>query len=159
MARNEVHISAPREQVYALLSDPRTYGCWVVGSQRIRAADTDWPAPGSSFDHRVGLGPLGLKDHTDVLAARAPELLELCARASPLPPARVRLHLTERDGGTHVVMEEAPANRWLSMLIGPIGHRLLWLRNVEALRRLKALAEGHIPLPAGSLPPREAARD
>ena len=56
-------------------------------------------------------------------------------------------------------MEEAPANRWLSRMMGPLGHRLLWLRNVEALRRLKALAEGRIPLPGGSLPPREAARD
>lgn len=156
MARNEVHIDAPREQVYALLSDPRTYGCWVVGSQRIRAADAHWPAPGSAFDHRVGVGPFGIKDHTDVLSAHAPELLELCARASPFPPARVRLHLTERDGGTRLVMDEAPASRLLSVLLGPIGHRLLWLRNVEALRRLKALAEGQIPLPVGTLPPRDA---
>jgi uncharacterized protein YndB with AHSA1/START domain len=159
MARNEVQIDAPREQVFALLSDPRTYGYWVVGSQRIRAADPHWPDPGSAFDHRVGVGPFGLKDHTDVLSARAPELLELCARASPLPPARIRLQLTERGGGTHLVMEEAPANRLLSRLIGPIGHRLLWLRNVEALRRLKDLAEGRTPLPAGSLPPRDAVLD
>jgi uncharacterized protein YndB with AHSA1/START domain len=155
MARNETVIDAPREQVYALLSDARAYGIWVVGSQKIRAADPQWPAPGSAFDHRVGVGPFGIKDHTDVIAAREPEELELIARASPFPPARVHLRLTERDDGTHVVMEEAPVDRRLSRLIGPIGHRLLWLRNVEALRRLKSLAEGRTPLPTGELPPRE----
>ena len=159
MARNHVRINAPREQVYALLSDPRTYGYWVVGSQRIRAADPHWPAPGASFDHRVGVGPVGLNDHTDVLSAHEPEMIELCARAAPLPPARVRIHLAEHEDGTEVVMEEAPANRLLSLLLGPIGHRLLWLRNTQSLRRLKGLAEGRIPLPSGTLPHREAVLD
>ena len=95
MARNEVQIAAPREQVYALLSDPRSYGCWVVGSQRIRAADANWPAPGSSFDHRVGVGPLGLKDHTDVIAVPRPGAARalrpgVAAAAGPGPAAPQR---------------------------------------------------------------------
>jgi uncharacterized protein YndB with AHSA1/START domain len=158
MARNEIDIDAPREQVYGLLKDPRTYGIWVVGSRKIRAADPDWPAPGTAFDHRVGVGPLIIHDHTDVVAAREPEELELIARAAPLPPARIHLQLIDRDGATHLVMEEEPLNPLLSRLLTPVGHRLLWLRNVEALRRLKALAEGRAPLPTGELPPREAIR-
>ena len=29
-------------EVFELLSDPRTYGYWVVGSREIRAADPNW---------------------------------------------------------------------------------------------------------------------
>ncbi len=156
MARNEIQIDAPRESVYALLSDPRTYGSWVVGSSAVRAADPDWPAPGTAFEHRVGVWRFALHDHTDVVSVQPPEELVLVAHASPFPPARIRLWLREQSGGTRVVMEEAPASPLLSLLLTPLGHRLLWLRNVEALRRLKALAEGRVPLPTGPLPPREA---
>ena len=159
MARNEIEIDAPRESVYAVLSDPRSYGCWVVGSSAIRAADPDWPAPGSAFDHRVGLWRFALHDHTDVVTARPPEELVLIAHASPFPPARIHLRLTERAGATRVILEEAPTSRLLSLLLTPLGHRVLWLRNLEALRRLKGLAEGRIPRPTGSLPPRTALAD
>ena len=139
-----------------MLSDPRTYAKWVVGSHEIRAADRGWPAAGSAFDHSVGSPPLLIKDHTAVVKARPPVMLELRARARPLPTARITLHLRgERGGGTRVTMIEDPANPVLNLLAGPLGHTAIRLRNREALRRLKALAEGTVPRPAGTLPERE----
>jgi hypothetical protein len=79
--------------------------------------------------------------------SRAPVMLELQARARPLPSARVRLHLRPEGEGTRVVMIEDPANRLLNVLAGPLGHAMIRLRNVESLRRLKALAEGRTPRP------------
>jgi uncharacterized protein YndB with AHSA1/START domain len=154
MARNEIFICAAPEDVFGVLSDPRSYGDWVVGSREIRAADHDWPAAGAAFDHSVGIGWLSLSDQTSVISARPPECIELRARARPLPSARVKLQLHPEGSGTRVTMVEEPANRVLSMMIGPVGHWLMKLRNVEALRRLKRLAEGDARHLAGELPDR-----
>jgi uncharacterized protein YndB with AHSA1/START domain len=155
VARNEIFIDAPAEQVFELLGDPRTFSRWVVGARAVRAADETWPEPGSAFDHAVGVGPLQLRDHTSVVSAAAPETIELHARAKPFPPARVRLQLRPEGNGTRVTMDEAPANRLLSLLLGPLGHFMVGLRNAEALRRLKLLAEGKAPLPTETLPERD----
>lgn len=138
MARNEAFIAAPLGRVFGILSDPRSYGGWIPGSKVIRAADPDWPAQGTAFDHTL---VLGVADHTSVCSALAPVMLELHARARPLGSANVVLHLQPEADGTRVTMIEDPANRALSVLIGPLGHGVLKLRNVEALRRLKRLAE------------------
>jgi uncharacterized protein YndB with AHSA1/START domain len=140
--------------VFEVLADPRTYAQWVVGSHEIRAADSDWPAPGAAFDHTVGRPPLRIKDHTAVVAATPPVMLELRARARPLPTARITLHLQPERHGTRVTMIEDPASRLLTLLAGPVTHLSIRLRNRESLRRLKAIAEGRVPRPAGALPPR-----
>ncbi len=154
MARNEISVQAPIRQVFGLLSDPRTYGYWVVGTRSILAADRGWPSPGTGFDHQVGLGPFSLSDHTSVVSSRPPEEIVLHARLSPLPPARVKLCLRPEPEGTRITMIEAPANPVLSLLLGPLGHWLLTIRNLESLRRLKLLAEGDELLPTGQLPKR-----
>jgi hypothetical protein len=138
--------------VFELLADPRTYAYWVVGSYEIRAADRRWPAPGAKFHHTVGRPPLHLKDETVVVAAHPPAMIELRAKARPLPTARVTLHLEPELDGTRVTMIEDPANPLLNLLAGPLGHLTIRLRNHESLRRLKALAEGTAPRPGGRLP-------
>lgn len=154
MARNSILIDASPSAVFGVLADPRTYSLWVVGSREIRAADQAWPAPGSSFDHTVGVPLLTNQDATTVLASEPGRLLQLRARARPLPTARVTLSLEGVDSGTRVVMTEEPMRRRLSKLMGPLGHLLIWLRNVVSLRRLKRLAEGTTEPPRGTLPPR-----
>ena len=72
MATTHQQISAPPERVFAVLSDPQSYGDWVVGSDTIRDADSAWPDAGSRFYHRVGAGPLKLNDHTEVLEVDPP---------------------------------------------------------------------------------------
>ena len=154
MARNTVLVDATPSAVFEVLSDPRSYSYWVVGSREVRAADPDWPVPGSSLDHTVGVPPLTNQDATSVLVCEQPTLLQLRARARPFPAARVTIALAPEGGGTRVLITEEPMRRRLSKLIGPVGHGLIWLRNAESLRRLRRLAEGATEPPNGTLPPR-----
>ena len=155
MARNQTYIEAPPHEVFDLLADPRSYSYWVVGSRKIRAADPHWPEPGTRFDHQVGLPPLVLADHTQVVKSVPPVRLELRARARPLPSAHITMHLQPERDGTRVTMIEDMANPALNVLAGPLGHATIHLRNRESLRRLRALAEGRTPRPGGTLPPRD----
>jgi uncharacterized protein YndB with AHSA1/START domain len=141
VARTEIVIAAAPERVFAVLSDPGAYANWVVGAQAIRSADPDWPAPGSALYHTVGAGPLSLRDRTRVVDSEAPVMLELHARARPLPAANVTLWLTPEGDGTRVTMLESPSQPVLSLLIGPVGHLALHVRNQESLRRLRDLCE------------------
>lgn len=145
MARNDTYIAAPPSRVYAVLSEPDGYGHWVVGSREIHTADGDWPAVGSKFEHTSGPPVLGPNDHTEVTDTVAPVMLELHARTGPYPSARVTLYLQPEGEGTRVTMIEDPASPALNVLIGPLGHGLIKLRNVESLRRLKELAECPTP--------------
>jgi uncharacterized protein YndB with AHSA1/START domain len=159
MAHNEIDVAAPPEAVFDVLSDPRAYARWVVGSQRIRRADDHFPAPGSAFDHAVGLGPLRLKDHSAVEECERPRLLRLLVKARPFTQAHVTLRLRPTAAGTHVEMEERPADARSRLLMNPLTDPLVRLRNHESLRRLKALAERREPMPGGPLPDRDEAAE
>ncbi len=155
MARNEIFISAPVADVFELLADPRTYATWVVGSREIRAADRHWPAPGARLEHTIGIPPVLIADDTMVVHARPPVRLQLRARARPLPSARITLDLQPEGDGTRVTMIEDLESVILNLAAGPLGHIAIRLRNQEALRRLKSLAEGMTPRPRGTLPSRD----
>ena len=127
--------------VWDALADPGTYGDWVVGSKRIRAADAAWPAPGSRFHHTVGIGPLSVSDHTESLEAQPPSLLRLRAKARPLGTAQVTLELTPSEGGTFVRMTENPDGLSAVLGINPLVHLLTMVRNAESLRRLEQIAQ------------------
>jgi uncharacterized protein YndB with AHSA1/START domain len=145
VARNEAFIGAPPSRVYEVLSDPERYGDWVVGTRETRATDPNWPQAGSHFEHSSGPDLVGPEDHTSVTDTLAPVMLELHARARPYPSARVTLYLQPDGEGTRVTLIEDPASTALNLLIGPLGHGLIKLRNAAALRRLKELAECPTP--------------
>jgi uncharacterized protein YndB with AHSA1/START domain len=159
MAHNEITMDADPEAVFAVLADPRSFARWVVGSRKIRAADPDWPAPGSTFDHAVGIGPLTVADATTVRAAERPRRLEMLVRARPFTTAVVALRLHPAGGGTRVEMDERPADLRSRIFFNPLTDPLVRLRNKESLRRLKALAEGDEAIPGGTLPPRDSPRE
>lgn len=142
MARNTHLIPAPPERVFEVLSDPASYGEWVVGSQEIRGADPNFPAAGSRFQHRVGFGPVTVADHTEVLEVDPPRHIRLRAKARPFGTAIVDLRLERRGDGTLVTMIEDPddpVNR-LAFKVNPLLHLLVRARNVESLRRLARLS-------------------
>jgi uncharacterized protein YndB with AHSA1/START domain len=141
MARNVAHVAAPPERVFAVLHDAATYADWVVGTQAVRATDRDWPAPGSRLHHSVGIGPLHVDDHTEILESAPPHRLVLLARTRPLGTARVELDLAPEAGGTRVTMIEDPGDGWSRLLWNPLAHVLVRVRNAESLRRLRRLAE------------------
>ena len=140
MAENEIDISAPRERVFAILADPDSYAEWVVGTSRIRDADSTWPAPGSRLHHSVGAKPVTLDDSTEVLECEEPERLVLLAHIGPLGSFRVELALRADGAATHVTMQEEPVSG-VSKLGGPATGALIGLRNALSLDRLKELAE------------------
>lgn len=141
MAVTERFIAASPRQVFEVLSDPDSYGYWVVGSKEIRDADPDWPAPGSRFHHTVGFGPFTVADHTESREADAPRRLEMRAKARPLGKATVSLELDPEGNGTRVRMREEPGDSLSALVFNPLTHLLVRGRNEESLRRLAELAE------------------
>jgi NAD(P)-dependent dehydrogenase (short-subunit alcohol dehydrogenase family)/uncharacterized protein YndB with AHSA1/START domain len=143
MARNRVHVDASPDDVFAILADPTRYPEWVVGAAGIRDEDSEFPAVGSRFHHKVGSWPVGLKDYTEVTEVEPPRRIVLKAKARPLGTARIEIELRESAGGTEVAMEEVPGDRLTSLVAGnPVADTVLRVRNAEALARLKRLVEG-----------------
>jgi uncharacterized protein YndB with AHSA1/START domain len=138
-------IEASPERIFAVLSDPDSYAHWVVGSDSIRDADPGWPAAGTRFHHRVGWGPIKIKDHTEVLGVDPPRRLELRAKARPLGTAHVALELERRGAATLVTMTEDAGDALTRLLFNPLTHLLVRRRNAESLRRLDELARRPVP--------------
>jgi uncharacterized protein YndB with AHSA1/START domain len=141
MARNDIQVNASPERVFEVLSDPDSYGEWVVGSSEIRDAEGGWPSEGATFHHTQGLPKIGIKDTTTVMESRSPEYLRLCVRARPVVIADVRLQLIRSGRTTRVEMIEEPIGGYLGAVHNPVFDLGLRLRNAESLRRLKRLAE------------------
>jgi NAD(P)-dependent dehydrogenase (short-subunit alcohol dehydrogenase family)/uncharacterized protein YndB with AHSA1/START domain len=143
VARNRVHIHATPEEVFAVLSDPECYPKWVVGADTIRDYDEGFPQVGSRFHHKVGPGPINIRDYTEVTEIDPPRRLVLKAKARPLGTATIALDLEESEDGTGVLMEETAGDRLTSVFVGnPVADTALRVRNAEALSRLKRVVEG-----------------
>jgi len=137
MARNTRRMPLSRDDLWATLSDGRTYATWVVGTSTIRDVDDHWPAVGSRLHYTVRFGPLRHDGHTEVLSVDPGRCLELEAHAWPAGTARIEITLRDDGDGTIVEMVEHPARGAGAALHNPLGDALLKLRNVEALRRLE----------------------
>jgi uncharacterized protein YndB with AHSA1/START domain len=142
MAVTHAEIDAPPERVFEVLSDPQCYADWVVGAHSIRGADPFWPALGTRFYHRVGAWPTLVRDHTEVIGVEPPSHLRLHAHARPLGTAIVDLRLAPSGReGTHVTMTETAGDLLSHIGLNPLTDWLVDKRNVEALRRLRRIAE------------------
>jgi uncharacterized protein YndB with AHSA1/START domain len=141
LAVTESYVDAPPEAVFDVLADPDSYGHWVVGSTRIRDADSSWPRPGSKFHHTQGFFGIGLPDNTEVVASKRPRQLVLEARIRPFAVNKVELRLHPHGNGTRVTMIEYPTGGLAALVANPLMDLLLHVRNLESLRRLRRLAE------------------
>ena len=141
MARNTALIHASRDTVFDVLTDPDDYPRWVVGASNIRDVDAGWPAAGTAFHHRVGVGPLTLPDRTSVVEVARPRRLVLQARARPAGTARITLELEPSGSSTRLTLVEDPGDLLTRLAFTPLTHLAVRLRNAESLRRLKRLAE------------------
>jgi len=138
VARNETHVEVPPEVVWSLLCDPYANPRWVVGTDRTVEADPRWPEPDSAFKVRF---PLGIKDLTHSREVDAGRRIVLDAGGGPYGGARIDIRLAPEDGGTRVTMIEDPAGWVAPLRYVPAVHLVTRLRNAEALRRLRRLAE------------------
>lgn len=145
MATNHRFLRASPERVFDVLEDSQAYGDWIVGSDTIRDTDPHWPAPGSRFHHRVGIGPFKLNDHTEIVEIDPPRRLVLHARARPMGTALVTLVLEPEDGGTRLTMRETAGDLLSRLGINPLTDWILHLRNRESLRRLARITETAAP--------------
>jgi uncharacterized protein YndB with AHSA1/START domain len=141
MSVNETYVDAPPEAVFDILANPRSYAHWVVGASRTRKADAAWPEPGTKFHHTQGMFGIGLPDNTVALSASRPRRLVMEARIRPFAVNKVEMQLRPRGDGTSVRMIEYPTGGLAKLLPSPITDVMLHLRNIEALRRLRRLAE------------------
>lgn len=141
MAYNETYIDAPPATVVAVLSDAASYPRWVVGARTIRDADARFPAVGSRFHHQVGVPPLVLNDHTEVLENALPARLVLRAKTRPFGTARVELRLAADGAGTRVHMLESAGDMASRIVLNRLSDPLVHARNNRSLKRLRRLAE------------------
>jgi uncharacterized protein YndB with AHSA1/START domain len=130
----------PPQAVWDALAEPSNYGYWVVGSKHIRDADAEFPAPGTKLHHTIGVGPLTLQDHTEVIEAEAPRYLRLRAKGRPIGTATVILRMTPVDDGTCVEIVEYPDGPYRPLSLNPLVHVATRVRNAESLMRLEELA-------------------
>ncbi|MGI9083859.1 MAG: SRPBCC family protein [Aeromicrobium sp.] len=141
MAVNRRLVNATPHDVWQVLADGWLYALWVVGAARMRDVDDSWPEKGSRIHHSVGLWPLLINDHTEVLDVVPGESISLRAKAWPAGEAHVDIGLKETGARTEVVMEEFPVAGPGKLIPPPVqGLSLKW-RNHEALRRLAFIAE------------------
>jgi hypothetical protein len=141
-ARVERTIDAPIDGVATVLADPRAYDGIVVGSRRIRWFEPDWPAPGTRFHHTLGVGPIVVRDHSEVVANELPHRLCLLVRLRPLGSAEVEFRLAAEGDRTQVAMTETPVSGVLEMSWSPPAAALTRWRNDRVLSRLEEVAAG-----------------
>ncbi|XCI62963.1 hypothetical protein MPNTM1_04130 [Mycolicibacterium parafortuitum] len=133
---------ASRQRVWAVLADGWTYSQWVVGNSRMRAVDPDWPAPGSTIHHSIGVWPALINDSTVVESCIPEHELVLVANGRPFGKARITLRLHDLDdGGCLIEMAEVPASAPMTWLPDRIALAGVFPRNRETTWRLAAIAE------------------
>jgi hypothetical protein len=123
--------------IFSVLRDGWSYARWVVGTSKIRAVDDGWPQPGARLHFRLGRGPLSKDDETRSMRLVDGSELELEAVGRPLGTARVDFRVDAVRDGSLVTIIEHPTKGPLATLHNPGLELLVYLRNVETLRRLE----------------------
>jgi hypothetical protein len=133
---------ASRQRVWDVLADGWTYSQWVVGNSRMRAVDPNWPEPGSTIHHSVGVWPAVINDSTVVESSIPQQQLVLIANSRPLGKARITLRLHDLDdGGCLIEMAEVPVSVPMKWLPDSVSLAAIFPRNRETTWRLAAIAE------------------
>jgi uncharacterized protein YndB with AHSA1/START domain len=142
MARIATVLGAPPDRVFDLLGDPRSLDYFVVGTKFIRRFDPHWPDKGTKVHHSVGVGPLVVRDETEVLESVPDHRLVLEARVRPFGIFRVEFELSPHPEGTELSVNEFPVGGPSALPgLATLVDRLIALRNVEMGRRLQKLTE------------------
>lgn len=141
MAVRNVLVRATPDEVWAVLSDGRSYAEWVVGTSEIRHVDPGWPEAGSSLHYTVDIGPLHLEDRTTVRIVEPSRRLELEATAAPFGSARVAIQVLPWDGDSVVILDEHPLRGPRALWENPVADLLLRARTRLMVRNLSRVVE------------------
>ncbi|MBE7187104.1 SRPBCC family protein [Jatrophihabitans endophyticus] len=134
--------TATPADVWAVLAHGWYYSNWVVGTSHMRAVEASWPAVGSRLHHASGVWPLVARDETVVEEAYEHRRLVLEAKGRPFGSARIVIELEADGPGCTITLAETPSSGPGSWFDNPVAQAALARRNVEALARLAAIAEG-----------------
>jgi uncharacterized protein YndB with AHSA1/START domain len=128
-------LPAPPEEVFEVLADPETYPEWLIGAQRIRQVDPDFPRPGSGFEHSVGASPeVAVDDRTKALEADPPHHLELDVHAGPFHGV-VDFEIHSGPAGTsRICFREAATGP--AAVLTPLLRPIVYARNGRSLVKL-----------------------
>lgn len=140
MARNKRKVDVDQDAVFDVLVDPHAYSKWVVGAYKVRDVDADWPAQGSCFYHQLARSSGGVKDKTTIAEIDPPRLIALKAYARPVGAVDVKVRVEPVESGSLIVVDESPAEDSKLRKIRPLVEVFIYLRNIEALRRLARIA-------------------
>lgn len=143
MAVNRTEIAASPEDVFRVLANGWLFPVWVVGASRMRDVDASWPSVGARIHHSVGAWPALINDYTELLEWDPPRRAVMRARLWPIGEARVELDVEPKDGGSRVTMVEIPTSGPFALAPRPLVDPSVKVRNVETLKRLRYLSEGH----------------
>lgn len=152
MARNVRVYDCPPEAVFDVFRDGWLFPVWVVGASRMRAMDRSWPAEGSRIHHSFGAWPLLIDDTTSMLEWDPPHRMRIQARGWPLGEAQVEVTVEPHRRGCRVVIRENPSKGPGTLVPGFLMQPMLFLRNIETLRRLGLVAVGRWALRTGAEP-------
>jgi uncharacterized protein YndB with AHSA1/START domain len=141
VTRVEQSVNASAAVVWRILADGWLYPLWVVGATRMREVEEEWPAVGAKLYHSVGVWPLTLDDHTEVLGVEEGRRLTLRARGWPGGEAEVTVEIEDRGATSLVSITEDLVGGPVRLVPRPMRSAVLRKRNREALRRLAWLAE------------------
>jgi len=137
VAVNRRYMPFEPASIFGVLRDGTSYARWVVGTREIRSVDDDWPAAGARLHYRIGWGPAKKDDETKVVRLQDGTELELEAVGRPLGSARVDFRVDAVRDGSLVTIIEHPLSGPLRTYHNPAFELLVFLRNVETLRRLE----------------------
>lgn len=141
MVVNTRVIPVPHATVAEVLRDGAGYARWVVGTRKVTEVDSGFPSPGTGLRVLVGPRPLSTPGRSVVLAYEPAGRLVLQAAAFLVGTARIELTYTPHgETATHVRLDERPVQRSRWQLVRPLVDVLMWVRNVETLRRLEKVS-------------------
>lgn len=135
-------MKASPQKVWDVLADGWLYPVWVVGATRMRDVDAHWPQVGARLHHSAGVWPAVVDDTTEVLEVTPGSRLRLRARGWPAGEAEVVITLTPQGDQTLVEIVEDAVSGPGRLVPAPLRQPMIHVRNVEAMRRLAAIAEG-----------------
>jgi hypothetical protein len=149
MSLNVRTMDCPPSAVFDVLADGWLFPVWVVGASRMRDVDRNWPEPQSLLHHSVGSWPAVIDDQTVSEEWFPPHRAVMRAKGWPIGEARVTIDVKPRGDGCVVRLQEHPVAGPGDWVPRALTEPMLYLRNLETLRRLAWVAEGRAEADTG----------
>lgn len=148
MGTVSIDIERPIGVVWSGVIDAEEYPDWLIGAQEVSVPE-DWPAPGSTFEHRIGVGPVRIPGSTTVRESDPGVRFRIDAGMGLLGEAAVTFHLEAIGAGqTRVSITETASAGPIAVVgrvAGPVLDRILDARNRESLRHLRERVQSPSP--------------